>query len=347
MENTSKNTDVVLAKDEQKPPLPKYCCFSITLRCLMSCRNCYIWKQGTDFSKELPIERWIEAVGYLPGLLDKRTDIIITGGEPLLKENILDFIGFCSGMGYRISLQTNAFLIDEELAKRLADTGLWRIDISFHSLREEIHDFLRGRKGVYRKVLRAIDYLSKFAPNVGINIQTIIMDINLEEVLEMAEWVEKDERLDYILYLAPMLPFGAPIDEDWFNKEEYRFMWPQDTERVNAILDELINKKAYFKKIANSISQLKIFKKYFSHSLGHNETKCTLGLRDINIDPEGNVFLCFSQPSIGNIQENNLRDIWMSRKAEKVRLQMKHCEKKCHFLINCSFDETDLVGLKY
>lgn len=343
MGNCLKGSDIDLEKYELKLPLPKYCCFSITSRCLLSCGTCYIWKQETDFSKELSIERWIEAIRYLPDLLDKKIDIIITGGEPLLKENILDLISFCSHIGYKISLQTNAFLINEEFAKRLADTGLWRIGISFYSLREEIHDFLRGKKGAYRKVLKAIDCLSRFASNIGINIQTIIMDINLKDIVEMAEWVEKDERLDYILYLAPVLPFGAQMDEDWFNKEEYRFMWPQDSGRINAILDELINKKAYFKKITNSTSQLEIFKKYFSRSIIQNETKCTLGSRDINIDPEGNVFLCFSQPSIGNIQGNNLWDIWTSGRAEKIRLQMVHCKKKCHFLINCSFNEADFA----
>lgn len=310
----------------------------------MLCKTCYIWKQKVDFSKELPIEKWIEAVRHLPELLDKQIDIIITGGEPLLKEGILNLISFCSRMGYKVSLQTNAFLINGELAKKLADAGLWRIGISLYSLREEVHDFLHGRQGVYKKVLMAIDYLYKCAPSIGINIQTIIMDINLEDTVGMAEWVENDGRLDYILYLVPVLPFGAERDERWFNKNNYRFMWPQDTLKANTILDELINKKNYFKKVANSVSQLEIFKKHFNNSLIHSEVCCTLGSRDINIDPNGNVFLCFSQPAIGNIQENNLQDIWLSKRSQQVRLQMEKCKNKCHFLINCSFNEKDFIS---
>lgn len=343
MDNYLKYGNIDLEKYELRLPLPAYCCFSITMKCLLSCKTCYIWKQKEAFSEELPIKRWIEAIRYLPELLDREVDIIITGGEPLLKEDILDLIAFCSRIGYKISLQTNAFLIDEELAKKLADAGLWRACISLYSLKPEIHDFLHGREGVYERALKAIDYLAKFAPGVGINIQTIIMDINLEEIVKMAEWVEKDERLDYILYLAPMLPFGAVKDEFWYNKNNYRFMWPQDSVRVNLILDELINKKSYFKKIANIVPQLQIFKRYFSQSFIHNDIKCTLGLRDINIDPEGNLFLCFSQPAIGNIQRNNLHDIWMSKGAKEVRLQMNHCREKCHFLINCSFSKSDFI----
>lgn len=343
MKNIPLHSDIFSEKKELDYPLPSYCCFSITLRCLLKCKTCYIWQQKEDLCTEIPVESWIEAARYLEGLLDKDTDIIITGGEPLLKENILDLIGSCTRMGYKISLQTNAVLINKEMAKRLADAGLWRVGISFYSLKEEIHDFLHGEKGVYRKVLNAIDSLSKFAPHIGINIQNIIMDINLEDVIEMSEWVEKDAHLDYIYYLAPVLPFGAPLDECWFNKDTYQFMWPHSTERVIAILDELINRKTYFNKIANSVFQLQIFKKYFSHSLIHTRTKCSLGLRGVNIDPQGNVFLCFSQLPIGNIREDNLRDIWRSQRAKELRRQMERCDKKCHFLINCSFNESDFV----
>jgi len=332
-----------LKKNGLKLAAPSYCCFSITLRCLTRCKSCYIWKQKEDFCKELPVESWIAAVKSLSGFLDKKTDIIITGGEPLLKENILDLITFCSNKGIKISLQTNASLINKELVKKLADAGLWRIGISLYSLREEIHDYLRGRKGVYRKVLEAIDFLSKFAPGIGINIQSIIMDINLEDIIKMADWVEKDKRIDYVYFLAPMLPFGASEDKDWFSRNDYRFMWPQDPVRASSILDELIDKKGHFRKIANPVSQLHIFKRYFNHSLVHNDTKCALGLRGINVDLEGNVFLCFSQASIGNIQDGNLEDIWVSDKAQEVRQQMKHCNRKCHFLINCSFKYEDLA----
>jgi len=330
-------------KNELKPAAPSYCCFCITLRCLMRCKSCYIWNQKVDFDKEISVESWIAAVKSLPGFLDKKTDIIISGGEPLLKENILDLITFCSENDIKISLQTNASLINKELVKKLADAGLWRICITLYSLREEIHDCLRGKKGVYRKVLEAIDLLSKFAPDVGINIQNIIMDINLEDIIRMADWVEKDERIDYVYFLSPMMPFGVSEDKDWFSKNDYRFMWPQDPVRVSSILDELIDKKEYFRKIANPVSQLNIFKRYFNHSLAYTDTRCTLGVRGINVDPEGNAFLCFSQTSIGNIQDGNLEDIWVSDRAQEVRQQMQHCNRKCNFLINCSFEYEDLV----
>ncbi len=329
-------------KDKFDFPLPSYCCFSITLKCSMQCKTCHIWKQKEDFSNELPVEKWIEAMAHFPRILDKKIDIIITGGEPLLKDGILDLISRCSKIGYRISLQTNAFLIDEELVRKLTDAGLWRIGISLYSLRKEIHDYLRGRKGSYSKVFKAIDYFSKIGPDIGINIQTIIMDINLDEIIDMAQWVEKDERIDYILYLAPMLPFGAARDINWFSNNSYRFMWPQDGLKTKTVIGELINKKNYSKKIANTFSQLKMYAKYFENPLCLDaDINCTIGERDINIDPYGDVYLCFSKDPIGNINNNTIGEIWYSQKAVEIRSEISSCEKYCHFLLNCSFKEND------
>jgi MoaA/NifB/PqqE/SkfB family radical SAM enzyme len=325
-------------------PAPNYCCFCLTLKCSTQCKICHIWSQDKDFSRELTIEQWKIILKQLDGWLDKKNDIIITGGEPLLKDGILDFLSLCSHLGYKVSLHTNAFLIDEVMAKKIADTGLWRINISLYSLREEIHDFLKGGKGAFHKVMKALDSLARYAPAVGINIQNIIMGINLDEVLKMSEWVKQDSRIEYIYHEAPVIPFGAKFDGDWFNNPKYSFMWPQDQERVENVLNGLIEMKRNTKKIVNSISQLQAFKKYFKHALSLNAIDCNLGARDINIDPEGNVFLCFSKPAIGNTQEDTIPKIWNSKKADEVREQMKICKEKCHFLINCSFEEVDIAN---
>ncbi|MDD4939431.1 MAG: radical SAM protein [Candidatus Omnitrophica bacterium] len=321
---------------------PSYCCFSVTLKCLMQCRACYIWKQKEDFSRELPAEKWKEALTHLPKVLDKKTDIIITGGEPLLKEGLIDLISHCSRIGYRVSLQTNAFLIDDELARKLADAGLWRVCISLYSLKEEVHDYLRGRKGSYAKVFKAMDYLSKIGPDIGINIQTIIMDVNLEEAVDMADWVQEDGRIDYILYLAPMFPFGAGRDVNWFKNDGYKFMWPQDTAKAKRAMERITIKKARNKKIANTSSQLKMFAKYFEDPLcACKNLNCTIGERDINIDPYGDVYLCFSKGPIGNVRDNTIDEIWHSREAARIRSEIAGCKKFCHFLLNCSFKEND------
>jgi len=299
---------------------------------------CYIWENSQPCSDELTIQEWKKVVKSLDGLLDKKHDIILSGGEPFLKKDILDLVYFSSQAGYRVSLDTNAYLIDQELAKTIGDSGLWRICISLDSLDENTHDFLRGSKGSFNRVMKAIEYLHKWAPGVGINIQTVIMEKNLNELTQLAEWVGGDPRLDYIYFQTAVRPFGAPASEQWFKDPRYNFLWPQDIKRVETVINGLMQLKHANSKIVNSASQFKAQLAYLKNPLHFvQEQDCTIGNRDINVNPQGDVYLCFSKEPIGNVRTSNLETIWHSDQAAKVREVIRGCKDPCHFFLNCSF----------
>ena len=328
-----------LGKDRLNPPIPSYCCLVVTLRCMLKCKMCYIWENSPPSCDELTIQEWKNVVKSLDGLLDKKHDIILSGGEPFLKKDILDLVYFSSQAGYRVSLDTNAYLIDTELARAIGDSGLWRICISLDSLDENTHDFLRGKEGSFYRVMKAIENLHKFCPAVGINIQTVVMEKNLNELAGLAEWVNTDLRLDYIYFQTVVRPFGAFALEHWFKDPKYNFLWPQNIKRVEAAINELIQLKQTNSKIVNSVKQLKAQLAYFKNPLHFNqEQDCTIGNRDININPQGKVYLCFSKESIGNVKTDSLESIWYSGQAAKVRGVIKKCKDPCHFSLNCSFE---------
>jgi len=300
---------------------------------------CYIWENTQPCSDELTIQEWKKVVKSLDSLLDKKHDIILSGGEPFLKKDILDLVYFSFQSGYRVSLDTNAYFIDQELAKAIGGSGLWRICISLDSLDEDTHDFLRGSKGSFNRVMKAIEYLHKWAPEVGINIQTVIMEKNLNELTQLAEWVGKDPRLDYIYFQTAVRPFGAPAAEQWFKDPQYNFLWPQDIKQVETVINELTQLKHTNSKIVNSISQFKTQLAYFKNPLHFvQEQDCTIGNRDINVNPRGDVYLCFSKEPIGNIRTGSLETLWYSDQAAKVRKVIKECKDPCHFFLNCSFE---------
>ncbi len=342
MDSDIQNINMSLKRDKSNSILPAYCCFVITLKCMMECKMCYIWKDNGNISNELTIQEWKDVVNFLKGFLDTKHDIILSGGEPFLKKDILNLVSYITKSGYKASLETNSYLIDENLAKAIQNSGLWRICISLDSLSEDTHDLLRGRKGSYGKVMRGIEYLNRFCPSVGINIQTTIMEQNLDELTKLAEWVESDERLDYIYFQAIVRPFGAPIDEYWFKGGHHGFLWPCNIDKVNMVMEKLIRLKKKNTKIANTIFQFKAYETYFKDPINFgNSIKCTIGNRDININPCGDVYLCFSKDSIGNIKNRSIEEIWYSEKAYKVRNEISNCKKHCHFLLNCSFEEKD------
>ncbi|MDO8602984.1 MAG: radical SAM protein [Candidatus Omnitrophota bacterium] len=342
MDISTQNINANFKRNGSNSIFPNYCCFVITLKCIMKCKMCHIWRDSGNILNELTIQEWKDVVNSLKGFLDTKYDIILSGGEPLLKKDILGLVSYIAKSGYRASLETNSYLVDEELARAIQDSGLWRICISLDSLAEDTHDSLRGRKGSYGRVMRGIEYLNKFCPSVGINIQTTIMEQNLDELAKLAEWVASDERLDYVYFQAIVRPFGTPMDENWFKGDHYGFLWPSHTDKVNLAIEELIRIKENNPKIANTVAQFKAYKAYFKDPVNFgNNIKCTIGNRDININPCGDAYLCFSKDSIGNIKNRSIEEIWYSEKADKVRNEIIGCKKHCHFLLNCSFEKGD------
>jgi MoaA/NifB/PqqE/SkfB family radical SAM enzyme len=165
------------------------------------------------------------------------------------------------------------------------------------------------------------------------------MEKNLNELTRLAEWVDRDLRLDYIYFQTVVRPFGASASEQWFKDPKYNFLWPQDIKRVEAVINELIQLKRTNLKIVNSVSQLKAQLAYFKNPLySAHEQDCGIGNRDININPQGDVYLCFSKESIGNVRTDSLGKIWYSDQAAKVRGVIKKCKDHCHFSLNCSFE---------
>jgi len=59
----------------------------------------------------------------------------------------------------------------------------------------------------------------------------------------------------------------------------------------------------------------------------------------MNLDIFGNVHPCSVTGIWGNIKETSLRDLWFSEKAQNFRDKIYECQKPCHHLINCFYEE--------
>jgi radical SAM protein with 4Fe4S-binding SPASM domain len=81
--------------------------------------------------------------------------ILFSGGEPLMRSDLLELAGFAREQGIRVALSTNGTLIDTEMASRIRDTGFAEVGISLDGL-EETNDRFRGKKGAYRAAITGI-----------------------------------------------------------------------------------------------------------------------------------------------------------------------------------------------
>lgn len=301
---------------------PRFCDLIITENCMLRCKMCRMW-QSKDDSEGLEIEVWKRFIDSFNKFVGGRAQVQFVGGEPLLKRGILDFIRHTAKKGFSTTMTTNAYLMDEKMVNGIIDSGLNTIVLSLDSLKKETHDFLRGIEGVYDRLMGAIELLAKRNSNsLKIHIVTTIMQANLDDLLELTEWVNQNSAINYISFQAIMQPFFTIPDNYWYMKEQFSFLWPKDMAKVDYVLDRLINLKKEGYKISNPSSQLQIFKSYFKHPERFTKSSgCNLGYNSVSVNSAGKIFLCLAMEPIGDIQDGE--HVWGAMVFKKESL----CEK--------------------
>lgn len=324
---------------------PGVYCLAVTKGCMFKCKMCYLWRENKldKNSDEADILYWERFITALRNFVEGPLCLNFIGGESLTSCAVLSLVKYASGLGCKTALTSNAYLINEDMSKKIADSGLNEIYLSLDSLREETHDFLRGVKGAHKRLINAIEYLHIHADNVQLKINTVITAINLGEIIDLTRWIIRDERIDSVRYLAVMQPFETRPDDDWYKKDEYSFLWPKETEKVEQVMDELIQlKEENARKIINPISQFKVYKSYYRDPQDHFEQAgCDIYKHILNVSSEGQISMCFNMDPIGDIKKEgfNMNKIWDSSLANRVRANIRNCSRNCHLHVNCYFDE--------
>ncbi|HUJ15966.1 MAG TPA: radical SAM protein, partial [Thermoanaerobaculia bacterium] len=139
--------------------------WNATKTCNLQCVHCYADAEAKRFEGELTTEearRMIEdlAAFNVPALL-------MSGGEPLVRPDILDLAEYATSLGIRVTFSTNGTLIDEKKAERLKKIGVTYVGISIDGA-EERHDYFRGKKGAFQGSIRGIRNCRAAGIRVGV-----------------------------------------------------------------------------------------------------------------------------------------------------------------------------------
>ncbi len=129
--------------------------YSITQKCNLRCKHCYSDSVDQAAPDELSTQEALRLIDDLSrwgiGLL------IIDGGEPLCRQDLLDIVKYASSKGIRTTIGSNGTLIDEEVARKMRDAGVMVVAISADGADAVTHDSFRGMDGAFRQTLKGIE----------------------------------------------------------------------------------------------------------------------------------------------------------------------------------------------
>ena len=174
----------------------------LTSECIYNCKMCH--KEGIKDKRENNLNS--EDIEFLYNTLNKNfgiTKVNITGGEPLLREDIKDIVNKLSNDGAKVNITTNGYLLNNfmDTVKKIN-----HLNISLHSLNKEKFEQIIGAENKFETVINNIKKLRVKYPTINININmTLIKGLN-DDINEIEDMIKFCKSLKANLKIIELYP---------------------------------------------------------------------------------------------------------------------------------------------
>lgn len=297
---------------------PFYCHFYVTRRCNFRCKMCNVWTHG-DRKWEMSLSEIERAADILQKL--RIPNIVISGGEPFLRRDLPEIVNIFSVRGFSIRLQTNGSSNIDRLEQVIA-AGLNDINISFHSLDPEKHDFITGIKGAWESAHESLKYAVKRLPKSMVAAATTVSDLNIDEFEDIVKYVNG---LGAFSIPIPLMQPGDSSSEEMYRarSDELKPV-SHANNHLHRVFQHIKEHKESGAKVAISYNFLDDFYKILQN--GDMRWKCDAGLLYFLVLPDGSLSPCNEiQPRYHLLDDNFPDTFW----TEKYRDEMVEIQEKC------------------
>lgn len=307
----------------KKEPKLKNLFLELTMRCNERCLHCGSYC-GEIQSNELTLDQYKSFFHQIKddfGTEDKM--LCITGGEPLLRKDFFDILGYANELGFNWGMTSNATLITHEIAQKLADVGMKTISISIDGL-EKTHDAFRQTPGGYQKAMQGIQNLIDVGTFQNIQVTTVVTHQNIHELDQLFEIFDKMDIDSWrVINIEPMGRANRH-PELLLTKQDYQYL-----------MEFIRNKRINGEPVEYGCSHY--LGGEYEHEIRDWYFLCVAGLYVASITANGDIIACLDierRPEFvqGNILKDRFKDVWFN-KFKEFRVDLSDRNETCR---NCS-----------
>lgn len=312
-----------LSRKIQYPLIPpEIIQISLTYRCNLKCKMCSITNllpKDDELSTRQILHIIDEARNY------KIKEVLLTGGEPFLRDDIFEICRYSSEQGLRSIITTNGMLIDNNIAEDIAKSRVSHIHFSLDGI-EETNNFFRG-DGVFKRIIDAIGILNSKRKNNGsfsIGIACTVMDRNAKELYEIVKLAD-DLNVDVINFQTIV-----NNNANFLDKTLSEF-WVKN-ENIPVLKEEIVKIREYKPRHITIYEEphLELLIKYYQGELTKKDWVCFGGFKTVFISFSKNEPLVYSCHGIcGNLDKISLRKAWTSKESYRLRIHSINCRDLC------------------
>ncbi len=311
--------------------IPKWIAWEITRRCNLRCVHC---RSSSELKvNDHPDFSLSEAKRILDDIRSYANPVmVLSGGEPLLRNDVFDIASYGTSLGMRMCLATNGTLVTEETCKSIKETGIKMVSLSLDGSTAEIHDDFRNQPGAFEGTLNAIDLFNKHGIDFLVN--SSFTKRNKTEAPKLYELVKSLGATAWYLFMIVPTGRGEDIMSELIPEEEYEdilnWHYDMEAEETDLLVRPTCAPQYYRIVLQRAKEESSNFKRRSLKFSTGGSKGCLAGQLICLIDVDSNVLPCSYFPlSGGNLKEQSFKDIWENSKLLKDMRDFKSYKDNC------------------
>ena len=310
---------------------PKWIAWEITRRCNLKCVHCRSSSAleidgHPDFSLAEAKRVMDDIVSYANPV------VVLSGGEPLLRDDVFDIAKYGTEKGLRMCLATNGALVTEETCVGIKDSGIRMVSLSLDGATAEVHDDFRNQPGAFDGMVNAARLFK--ASNIPFLINSSFTVRNKDSIPEVYKLAKSLGATAWYMFMIVPTGRGEDIMEELVPQAMYDELleWHYEMEKnEDDILVRPTCAPSYYRLVLEK-------KKAHGDDFVRRELKfstgagkgCLAGQVISLIDVDGNVLPCSYFPlAAGNVREQSFKDIWENSKLFHDMRDFKAYKGRC------------------
>ena len=309
--------------------VPRLIFWELTKKCNLKCAHCRAEAEDYSFAGELGLAEIKTIIDNISS--DYSPILVLTGGEPLYRDDIFDIAGYATAKGLRTALATNGTLIDAVIAGKIKESKIARVSISIDGVDAESHDSFRGVEESFNAALRGAGFLREHGVEFQFNTTITKRNVDyMDDILNLAI----RERAS-ALHIFMLVPVGCGIElaeTDMISAEKYEdaLNWFYERSRHVGIEFKATCAPHYYRIIRQRAKAEGRVLSFETDGMAAMTRGCLAGTGVCFISNTGEVQPCGYLPvSTGNVLKTPFTDIWEKSELFLTLRDYKTLKGKC------------------
>jgi radical SAM protein with 4Fe4S-binding SPASM domain len=258
--------------------------------------------------------------------------VVLSGGEPLMRNDIFELAEYGTSLGLRICMATNGALVNDEVCEKMKKADVRMVSLSLDGSTAMIHDNFRQCPGAFDGVLRAAEYFLKHGQKFLIN--SSFTKRNQHDIAATFKLAKSLGATAWYMFMIVPTGRGEEIMGELISKEDYEEIldWHYQQEKIE---DDILMRPTcaphYYRIVPQKAKAegLKFERRSLTFSTGGGKG-CIAAQTICLIDCFGNVKPCsYFHRTAGNVKTTKFREIWENAEIFKELRDFKAYKGKC------------------